>query len=315
MTGYLLRRIGQTIVVLLGVSVIVFALTHLLPGGPARAILGIRATPAAVAAFNRAHGYDQPIYLQYFSYLNALLHGDLGFSYTQNQSVASLLAQDIPKSGYLSLMALAISIIVGLPLGIAQAVRRNGFVDYAVTTGAFLGYSMPLFWLGLLLITWFAVDLSLLPPEAPQTATVGGALADPAGMVLPVAALAIVSIASFSRFMRSAAIENLAQDYIRTARAKGLAERTILVRHLLRNAMLPIITLIGLSIPALVAGNLIVEQVFNYPGVGLLFFNAALRRDYPVEIALTLLGSALVVVGNLLADLAYGIADPRVRLA
>ncbi|MGH3829982.1 MAG: ABC transporter permease [Pseudonocardiaceae bacterium] len=315
MTSYLLRRAGQTLVVLLGVSVIVFTLTHLLPGGPARAILGIRATPAAIAAFNHANGYDKPLYLQYFSYLSSLLHGNLGFSYTQNQSVASLLAQDIPKSAYLSLLALVISIIVGLPLGIAQAVRRNRFLDYAVTTGAFLGYSMPVFWLGLLLITWFAVDLSLLPPEAPQTATLSGALADPAAMVLPVAALAIVSIASFSRFMRSAAIENLAQDYIRTARAKGLTERTILARHLLRNALLPIITLIGLSIPALVAGNLVVEQVFNYPGVGLLFFNAALRRDYPVEIALTLLGSALVVVGNLVADLAYGVADPRVRLA
>lgn len=315
MTGYLPRRIGQTIIVLFGVLIIVFALTHLLPGGPARAILGIRATPAAVTAFSKAHGYDKPIYVQYFSYLNSLIHGDLGFSYTQNQSVAALLAQDVPKSAYLSLLALTVSIIVGLPLGIAQAVHRNRFVDYAITTGAFLGYSIPVFWLGLLLITWFTVDLSLLPPEAPQTATVGGALADPASMALPVATLAIVSIASFSRFMRATAIENLAQDYIRTARAKGLTERTILFRHLLRNALLPIITLIGLSTPALVAGNLIVEQVFNYPGVGLLFFNAALRHDYPVEIALTLLGSALVVMGNLVADLAYGIADPRVRLA
>lgn len=315
MTGYLLRRLGQTIVVLFGVSVIVFALTHLLPGGPAKAILGIRATPAAVAAFNHAHGYDKSIYLQYLDYVGGLFRGDLGFSYVQNQSVAALLAQDIPKSAYLSLLALAISIIVGLPLGVLQAVRRNRAVDYAATTGAFLGYSMPLFWLGLVLITFFAVDLPLLPPEAPQTATLGGALADPAGMVLPVAALAIVSVASFSRFMRTAAIENLAEDYIQTARAKGLPERSVLVRHLLRNAMLPIITLVGLTLPALVAGNLIVEQVFNYPGLGLLFFNAAERRDYPVELALTLLGSALVVIGNLVADLAYAVADPRVRLA
>ncbi|MGH3321489.1 MAG: ABC transporter permease [Streptosporangiaceae bacterium] len=313
MTGYIVRRIGQSIVVVFGVSVIVFAITRMLPGGPAKALLGVRATPQAVAAFAKAHGYDDPIYLQYIHYIGRIFHGDFGYSIAQNQSVAALLVQNVPKSAYLAVLALGVAIIVGVPLGVAQAVRRNGLVDYTVTAGAFLGYSMPIFWLGLLLISWFAIRLPLLPPQGPQTATVWGAIADPAGMVLPVATLAIISIAAFSRFMRSSAIENLAQDYIRTARAKGIGEKTILVRHMLRNALLPVITLIGLTIPVLVTGSVVVEQVFNYPGVGLLFFVSAQKRDYPVELAITLLGAVLVVVCNLIADIAYAATDPRVR--
>lgn len=315
MSGYLLRRIAQSIVVLIGVSIIVFALLHLLPGGAARAQLGIKANPAAVAAFAHQQGYDKPIVIQYFDYLGRLVHGDLGFSFKNNQSVTSLLAQYLPKSAYLSLVALVLSIVIAVPLGIAQALRRNKPFDYAATTASFVGYSMPVFWLGLLLIAIFAIYLPVFPTEAPQTDSVFGAIGDPRAMVLPVATLVILSVSSFSRFMRSSAIENLAQDYVRTARAKGMRERSVLFTHMLRNAMLPLITLIGLSIPTLVGGNLITEQVFNYPGAGLLFFNSALGRDYSTELALTLLGAILVIVGNLVADIAYAVADPRVRLA
>lgn len=315
MTGYLLRRTLQSIAVLIGVSIIIFAMLHLLPGGAARAQLGIRATPQAVAAFAHQQGYDQPIVLQYFDYLGRLFHGDLGFSFHNNQSVDSLLAQYLPKSIYLSGIALVISLVIAIPLGILQALRRNKPIDYLVTTGSFIGYSMPVFWLGLLLIAVFGIAWPILPTEAPQTDSVFGAIADPKAMVLPVATLVILTVSSFSRFMRSSAIENLAQDYIRTARAKGLRERTVLYAHMLRNAMLPLVTLIGLSIPTLVGGNLITEQVFNYPGVGLLFFQSALARDFPVELALTLLGAVLVVIGNLVADIAYAVADPRVRLS
>ena len=315
MTGYLIRRIIQSIVVLIGVSIIVFLMLHLLPGGAARAQLGVRANPAAVKAFAHAQGYDKPVVIQYFDYIAKLGHGDLGFSFKNNQSVTSLLAQYLPKSAYLSLVALVISVIIAIPLGIAQALRRNKPMDYTMTAASFVGYSMPVFWLGLLLIAIFGIYLPIFPTEAPQTDSVFGAIADPRAMVLPVATLVIISVSSFSRFMRSSAIDNLAQDYMRTARAKGLRERTVLYTHMLRNAMLPLITLIGLSIPTLVGGNLITEQVFNYPGVGLLFYNSALSRDYPTELALTLLGALLVIVGNLVADIAYAVADPRVRLS
>ena len=315
MTGYLLRRTIQSIVVLIGVSIITFVLLHLLPGGAARAQLGIKATPAAVKAFAHAQGYDKPMIIQYFDYIARLGRGDLGFSFKNNQSVNGLLAQLLPKSIYLSFVSLIISIVIAIPLGIAQALRRNKPMDYAVTAASFVGYSMPVFWLGLLLIAIFGIYLPIFPTEAPQTDSVWGAITDPAAMVLPVATLVILTVSSFSRFMRSSAIDNLAQDYMRTARAKGLSERTVLYTHMLRNAMLPLITLIGLSIPTLVGGNLITEQVFNYPGVGLLFYQSALGRDYPTELALTLLGAVLVIAGNWIADIAYAVADPRVRLS
>ena len=315
MAAFLFRRTAQAIVVIVLVSMATFILLHLLPGGPARAELGVRATPGAIEAFNRANGYNQALPLQYVSYVDRLLHGNLGFSYKTNEPVATLLGQDLPKSAYLSGLALLFTVLIAVPLGTYQAVRRNKPDDYFLTGLSFVGYSMPTFWLGLLLIAVFSVYTKLLPPTAPQTATVGGALADPKAMVLPVMTLTIVGVASFSRYMRSSAIENLAQDYIRTARAKGATRRGVLFGHMLRNAVLPIVTLLGLSLPGLMSGNLITESVFNYPGVGLLFWNSAQSRDYPTLLALTLVVAALTVLGNLLADVAYGLIDHRVRLA
>jgi peptide/nickel transport system permease protein len=226
-----------------------------------------------------------------------------------------LLAQDLPKSFYLSGLALFFTLIIAIPLGIYQAVRRNKPDDYLVTGMSFIGYSMPTFWLGLLLIAFFSIFLKWLPPSAPQSATVGGAITDPRAMILPVLTLTIVGIAFFSRYMRSSAIESLAQDYIRTARAKGVTRRGLLFGHMLRNAILPVVTLIGLSVPALLSGNLITESVFNYPGVGLLFWTAAETRDYPTLLALTLVVAIFTVTGNLLADISYGIIDRRVRVS
>jgi peptide/nickel transport system permease protein len=300
-------------VVIVLVSMLTFSLLHLLPGGAARAILGVRATPSQIQAFNVANGYDKSFPLQYLDYVDRLLHGNLGFSYKYNEPVSTLLADDLPKSAYLSGLALFFTILIAVPLGIYQAVRRNKPDDYVLTGLSFVGYSMPVFWLGLMLIALFAVYTKLLPPEAPQSATVAGAIADPLAMVLPVMTLTIVGVAAFSRYMRSSAIENLAQDYIRTARAKGVTKGGVLFGHLLRNAILPIVTLIGLSVPALMSGNLVTESVFNYPGVGLLFWNSSTSRDYPVLLALTLVVGVLTVLGSLLADIAYGVVDHRVR--
>lgn len=313
MAAYLARRVVQSVIVVLGVTIIVFIILQLLPGGPARALLGPRATGLQVHEFIVANGYDKPFWVQYADYIDRLVHGNLGFSYHYNQSVNSLLAQDLPKSVLLVGLSYVVSIAVAVPLGILQAVRRNKPVDYTLTGASFIGYSMPVFWVGILLVLVFAVHLHWLPPEAPQGASIGAVLSQPSGLVLPVATLCIVTVAQFSRFMRSSAIENLVQDYIRTARSNGLSERTILFRHLLRNSLIPIITLIGLSFPAVLSGAVITESVFNYPGMGLLLWNSATVRDYPVLLGFTLVVGAATVVGSLLADVLYAVADPRVR--
>jgi peptide/nickel transport system permease protein len=312
MTAYVGRRMLQAVAILFGVSVIVFIMIHLLPGGP-RAMLGVKATPPQVHAFMVANGYNRPIWNQYVTYIAHIVQGNFGYSDPNNETVLLLLQQNLPKSALLVGVSAAASLVVAVPLGLLQAVRRNKPIDYALTGAAFVGYSMPLFWLGTLLILLFAVNTHLLPPTGPQGSTVGTLLNQPRALVLPVATLAIVTIALWSRYMRSSAVDNLVQDYIRTARAKGASERRVLFGHLLRNALLPIITLVGLSLPAILSGEIITESVFNYPGMGLLFWNAATNHDYPVLMGVTIVVGAAVVIGSLLADILYAVVDPRVR--
>ncbi len=312
MLSYIVRRVLQACIVVVGVSLIVFIIIHLLPGGIARAVLGIQATPAAVRAFNATNGYDRPLWEQFFIWWSHLFQGNLGYSYQQNATVAALLGQDLPKTVLLVGLAFALALVVGIPIGLYQAVRRNHAVDHLLTALAFVAYSLPVFWLGLLVVLVFAVNSRLLPAEAPQGATVGAILAHPSGLVLPIMTLAIVIVAAFSRFTRSSVLENLAQDYVRTAAAKGASQFRIVTRHVLRNSLLPLITLVGLTLPAIVSGAVIVETVFNYPGMGLLFWNAAQSRDYPVLLGVTLVVGIATVVGSLLADLLYAFADPRI---
>jgi peptide/nickel transport system permease protein len=313
MTAYLVRRVLQAIVVVFVVTLIVFVILHALPGGPARGMMGPEATQQQVQQFIVANGYNQPVWVQYGRFLDQLVHGNLGYSYQSNQTVAALLGDDLPKTAVLVLLAYAVALIVAIPLGILQAVRRNSVVDYVTTSASFVAYSMPIFWLGILLILGFAIDLRVLPAEAPQGATVSAVLQDPKAMILPVATLALVNIAQFSRFMRSSAVETLVQDHIRTARAMGMPERAILLRYLLRNSLIPIITLIGLSLPVTISGAVITESVFNYPGMGLLIWNAATSHDFPVLLGSVIVLAAVTVVGSLLADVLYAVADPRVR--
>jgi peptide/nickel transport system permease protein len=312
-TGYIIRRLGEAIIVTLGVTLITFALLHALPGSLARDILGNRASPQAIAAFNHANGLDRSVPYQYWLFLDKLLHGNLGYSFQFNRSVDSLLASELPRDLILGGVALILSLGIAIPIGIAQAVRRNGFMDYAGTGVSFLLYSMPQYAIALLLIQFLAISFHVFPAEAPQSTTALGMLSHPAGLVLPVASLTLVTYAQFSRYMRSSAIDTLAQDYIRTARAKGLPERLVLSRHLLRNSLIAVVTLVGLSIPTILTGTLIIEQVFNYPGAGLEYFNAALRNDYEVMLGITVLVGVITVLGNLLADIGYAILDPRIR--
>ncbi|BDM71019.1 diguanylate cyclase [Streptomyces nigrescens] len=313
MIGFLAKRLAQALVVLLLVSVIVFVLLHLLPGGPARAILGVQATPQAVAHFNHQQGYDRSLPQQYLMYLGRLLTGDLGESYRLNQSVGSLLAERLPRTALLAGLSLALAAVLAVPLGILQAVRRGRAADHVLTGLAFLAYATPVFFLGLVLVLVFSQQLPLLPAEAPQADTVGGILAEPAGLVLPVVTTALGIVAAFSRYLRSAVLDNLGEDYVRTARAKGQSGTRVLVRHVLRNALLPLVTLLGLYLPTLFSGTLVVESMFNYPGMGLLFWNAAQGSDFPVLLGVTLVVGVATVLGSLLADVAYAVLDPRIR--
>lgn len=313
MTRYLTQRAGQAAVVVIGLMILTFIMIHLEPGSAARATLGVRATPGRIAIFNSTYGLNQPLYRQFLTYVDQVLHGNLGTSYSLQIPVSTLISQRLPRDLLLLGLSTAAALVIAVPLGIYQAVRRGGVSDHVLTGASFTLYSTPDFLFAILLIALFSVQLHLLPPEAPQASSVGGILADPRALVLPVATLALVTVASYSRYMRSSAIDVLAQEYIRVARAKGLPRRLILLRHVLRNSLLPVVTLVGLSFSWIVAGAVIAEEVFNYPGMGLLFYQAATTHDFPVLLGSTLVVGVATVIGNLAADVAYGILDPRIR--
>jgi peptide/nickel transport system permease protein len=314
-TAYLLRRLGTSIIVLIGISIFIYLLLHAIFPSPARDVLGLRANNAQIAAWNASHGFSRPVIEQYLSYVNGLLHGNLGYSYSDNQTVASLFAERVARSAYLSGTALILAVLIALPLGILQAVKRKSLGDNVATSAAFVLYAMPSFALGLILIQVFAISFPVFSFEASQSTSVLTVIGDWHSMTLPIFTLALISVAQFSRYMRSSSIDVLAQDYIKVARAKGLPERLVLTRHMVRNASLPMVTLIGLSLPGLLAGNLFTEFLFNFQGLGLLFFESLGKADYPVLLAYTLVGAVFVVAGNLIADIALTVADPRIRLA
>ena len=315
MIGYIIRRLIVALIVTIGIAAITFAGLQYLQPSPAATVLGTKAQPAAIAAWNKQHGYDRPEAAQFVSYIGHLARGDFGYSYKLSQSVAALFKENAGRSAYLSGAALVLALLIAIPLGIYQAVKRNTIADYTLSAVNLTLYSMPSFFLGIILIQFFALDWHIFPPGVSSSiTTTWGAITHPLQLALPILTLTFITVASFSRYMRSSALDNLGQDYIRLARAKGLSERAVLARHLLRNACLPMITLTGLSIPSLVAGNLLIEVLFNYPGLGLLFYNALGNADYNILLGYTILGGVLTVVGNLIADIAITAADPRIRL-
>jgi peptide/nickel transport system permease protein len=314
MASYLIRRVITAIIVLIGVVLITFVMLHVIAPSPGRVVLGLRATLVQVNNYNFTHGYDRPIVVQFLSYLNQVIHGNLGYSYKLNQSVVDLLREKAPLSAFVSGTSLVLAVVIAIPLGIFQAVRRNSIGDNVATIVSFTLYSMPVFLLGLILIDIFALRLGWLNANVGQDQSLGGALANGTDLILPIATLVFINVANYSRYQRSSALDVCAQDYLKVVRAKGLPERLVLLRHLVRNASLPLVTLVGLSIPFLLAGNLLTESVFNINGLGLLFFNSLLNEDYNVLIGYTLIGAFLTVVGNLVADIALTVADPRIRL-
>lgn len=312
-SSYLIRRVLQAVVVIVIVTIVVFGLLHALPGGPARGILGPQATAQQIASFNHEQGLDKPLPVQYFYYLNQLLHGDLGTSYTLNEPVSQLITERLAKTLVLTALSAIVGLVLAIPLGMWQAVRRNKPVDYVITTLSFIAYSTPVYFLGLILVLVFSQVLPWFPSQAPQGDTLAQVFSEPQALVLPVVAGAASMIAVFSRYMRAATLENLSEDYVRTARAGGSRSRAILWRHVFRNSLTPVIAMLGYYVPVLFGGALVVEQLFNYPGMGLLFWTAAQSSDYPVLLGCVLVIAIATVVGTLLADIVQRIIDPRVK--
>ena len=313
MTGFLLRRLGQAVIVIIFVMLLMFLLIHVIPGGEARAVLGPRAQPYQIAQFNRQNGLDLPLWDQFTHYLWNLSRFQLGRSTSYNQPVNTLITQYLPKTLILVGISTLFALAVAIPLGIYQVVRRYKPEDYAITGLSFILYAMPAFLLGTLLILWFAIYLPWFSVEGPQGDSVWSIITDPRALVLPVLTLSAISIASFSRYMRSSMMETMTEDFIRTAKAKGASSKRVLYVHALRNALIPIVTLLGLDVAALMSGVVLTETVFNWPGLGRLAVQAVFSLDVPVVAGTVLFSAALVLASNLAVDLLYGVIDPRVR--
>lgn len=311
---YVLRRVLVSVPVLFGISILTFAIMSLAPGTPLDLLMDPLMT-AEQLEFQRAQfGFDEPFYVQYTTWLGQLLQGNLGFSFTYKRPVLDLIMSRLPATLLLSFASLFIAYAVALPLGIISGSRPYTGADYVSTGIALLTAATPSFFLGLVAIYVFAVRLQVLPLSgmfpAGGTATFGNVVTH---LIMPATVLAGSQLGSIIRFVRGGVLEVMKEDFVRTARAKGAGERLVIYKHVLKNALIPVITMLGLSLPVLVGGAVIVEQVFVWPGIGTLLISAITSRDYPVIMGVTMLVSVAVLLGNLLADLAYGWVDPRVR--
>ena len=314
MSRYILNRLGQSLLLLVGVSVIGFALMHLAPGGPL-ALYTINPTVTAqdIERIKHQFGLDQPMYVQYAKWAFGMATGNWGYSFFGGRPVAAIVLERIPATLELMGSSFALALIIGVATGVLAAVRRNSVFDYATATAAMLALSLPTFWFGLLGIYLFAQVLGWLPAGGISSGN-GGIIDGLRHLVLPMVVLALVLVAQWSRYTRSAMIDILNQDFMRSARARGLRRSRVLLGHGLRAALVPLVTLAGLQLPTLVGGALVTETVFAWPGMGNLFVNVLGMRDYPVLMAILMVGAVLVVVGNLLADIAVALIDPRIKL-
>ncbi len=320
MGRYIIRRILQAIPLLFFLSISMFGLIHLLPGGADAVLYNPRLTPAARAALRARMGLDDPVPIQYVKWLTSALTGNFGYSFNTNEPVSVILARRFPQTLELLGTALLLALLLAIMLGMISAVRQGTLIDYSLTVLSYFGIAVPVFLLGLFLQDIFGVWLRWLPTSG--TVTLGYTLSPFDAfidhlehLVLPVIVLAIGLIASWSRYMRSSMIEVVKQDYMRTARAKGVGPVRLLMRHAIRNAVIPLITVVALELGAVAGGATITEGVFAWPGMGLLFLDSVTRRDYPVLIAMLMLGAFFVITFNLIADILYAIMDPRIRYA
>jgi peptide/nickel transport system permease protein len=321
---YLARRIIGAIPLLLFVSVTVFALLHVAPGGPTGAYMRRGSMNAAdLAALEEKLGLNDPLPIQYGKWLGRVLQGDLGIAVTTKRPVAVEILDRLPNTLTLMAVAWAVTLLIAIPVGILSAIRQYSKFDHAVTTLTFIGQSIPIFWFGLILLLVFYMKLEnpfsgepLLPAGGVQTMGAPFSLGDRLKhLILPVTMLAAGWVAWYSRFLRASMLETIHQDYVRTARAKGLSERLVVLRHGFRNAAIPLVTLMALDVPFLFTGALFTEYIFAWPGMGRLFYAAAERRDYGLLMAIIMITSALIILANILADMIYAWLDPRIRLS
>ncbi len=322
MLSYIIKRLILLIPLLLGITLISFVVIHLAPGEPTD--LQTQMNPQAGSELQEKlrvqYGLDQPLYVQYGQWLGRLVQLDFGESFaTDRRPVLEKITERLPVTILLNLLSIVLILAVSVPLGILSAIRRNSGFDRTTTVLVFTGFAMPSFWLALLMMDWFGVRLGWLPVSGLKSLGYeylgfwNQIIDRLSHLILPVFVSAIGGLAGFSRYMRSNMLEVVRQDYILTARAKGLAERTVIYKHALRNALLPVITILGLSVPGLIGGSVIFETIFAIPGMGKLFYDGVMMRDYPLIMGVLVIGAVLTLLGNLLADISYALADPRIR--
>ena len=315
MNAFLIRRLLGAIPLLVGVSVLSFIFMQLAPGGPTTMLAkNGRMTQTQLDAIRRNLGLDESRPRQLWIWITNLFQGDLGTSYSEQRPVREIIVEVFPNTVYLMLAALTISLIVAMIFGIGAAISQYGWFDNVTSFLAYFGLSMPVFWIALMLQILFAVKLGWLPSAGMHGAREDGFIDLIKHMILPATTLAIGSVGSWSRYLRSSTLEVLGNDYVRTARAKGLRERVVMMRHVLRNALIPFLTIVAIDIPLYLTGAVVTETVFSWPGMGRLFFDSLTTRDYPILMGVLLLGAVLIVLGNLIADLLYAVLDPRISL-
>lgn len=315
MVTYLVRRLFQAAIVVILITLITFFIIHAAPGGPSL-LLGEQLTQADREHIRHVLGLDQPLVAQYYYWVRSMLRFDFGNSFSEGVPVLSLLARRLPNTLMLASTSLAFSIMIGVPIGIVSALRRNTALDYSATFAAFIGVSIPSFWFAIMAIILFSVKLGWLPSSGMASMGASFSFVDRLRhLLLPSLTLAIAPLAQIVRYMRSSMLDTLQDDYVRTARSKGLREQSIILKHALRNAFNPVLSVIGFLIPPLIGGSVIVETIFAWPGMGRLAVDAALKRDYPVMMGITVLISVFVVSVNLLVDVLYARLDPRIRLS
>jgi len=314
MGRYTIRRVLQMIPLMIGISLIMFLIIQAAPGGPDEMMLqsGMMVDPQVIAAYRQRLGVDQPVYIQYFRWISAAAEGDLGISYISSRPVLDMIVERLPATLELMTASFLLAALIAIPMGIYSALHQYSPFDLIATTASFLGIAMPVFWFGLILQLVFAVNLGWLPVSGTQTVGNSSFLDQVEHLILPCVVLSLHYIAGWSRYMRSSMLGVVHSDYIRTAHSKGLKERIIIVRHAVKNALIPVITIMALSLAELFSGAVITETVFSWPGIGRLFIQSMSGRDYPVLMGILMMGSFMVVFFNLLADLVYGWLDPRI---
>lgn len=318
MFNYTIKRLLQALIVLVGVTVVIFVLIHLAPGDPLLQSMDPSVSSEVREEMLEKIGYYDPIHIQYFKWVGRALTGDLGFSIKFKKPVSMVIMEYLPNTMLLGVVSMILSIAIAIPAGIVSATRKNSITDYIVTVFSFLGLSIPAFFFGLLLIKWFAYDMAIFPVSG--MISIGKNLSGMSRyldilrhLVLPALVLALLQTATLMRYTRSSMIEVIDQDYIRTARAKGVKEKYVIYKHAFRNALISIITIITMQIPFLFSGAVLTETIFVWPGIGRINYNAIIGRDYPLIMGIMLLLAVIILGSNFLADILYAVADPRIR--